>query len=116
MPDLDALHLADIAISDIVDCLRHRRVRAALHADLDDPLVATGSIHHRAALFDRLAGGLLAVDMLAGLAGHDGHDRMPMIRCPDGDGVDVLTVENAAEILVEGGRALGHFAGSLREV
>ena len=41
---------------------------------------------------------LLDVDVLAGLAGHDGRQRVPVIGRADDDRVDVLAVEHAAEV------------------
>ena len=44
--------------------------------------------------------GLLDVDVLARVAGHDGLDGMPVVGRGDDHRVDVLLVEDAAEILV----------------
>src|SRR5690606_34634690 len=43
--------------------------------------------------------GLLDIDVLAGLAGPDGRQRMPMVRGGDGDGIDILVVEDGAHVL-----------------
>ena len=73
--------------------------RAALRAVLDDAVVLAGGLDGDAALVDVVAARLLDVDVLAGLAGPDGHQRVPVVRRGDRDGVDVLVVERLADVL-----------------
>ena len=51
-----------------------------------------------AALESIVRAGLLDVDVFAGLAGPDGHQRVPVIGSGDGDGVDLLVFEELANI------------------
>jgi hypothetical protein len=77
-------------------------------------VVLARRLHHRAAFGDGHRGRLLDVDVLAGLAGEHGHQRVPVIGGADDDGVDALVVEDAPEVgMLRGGR--GHFGG-LRQV
>ena len=78
-------------------------VGAALGAVLDDPVVLAGGLDGDPALVDVVAARLLDVDVLAGLAGPDGHQRVPVVGRGDRDGVEVLVVEHAADVLLGGG-------------
>ncbi len=76
---------------------------AALRADLHDALVLARGLDHLAAFPHVVAGGLLDVDVLAGLAGPDGGQRVPVVGRGDGDGVDFLVVEELAHVAVDPG-------------
>ena len=69
-----------------------------LRPHLDDAVVAAGGVDHHAPFADRQRERLLDVDVLAGLARHDGRDRVPVIGGADDDGVDVLAIEHTPEI------------------
>src|SRR5207244_1295923 len=79
--------------------------RALLAARLYDPFVAPGRLHHGPALGDGEAERLLAVDVLARLAGVDGDQGVPVIRRGDDHRIDVLEVEQLA-VVGEGGAGL----------
>ena len=66
----------------------------------EDPAVTPHRLDHRPALADRQALGLLAIHVLAVLAGLDGDDRVPVVRRADQHGVDVRTGQQLAEIVV----------------
>src|SRR5581483_5507755 len=106
VPDLHMRYLPDLAVADIFGGDFGVGVGAALRADLDHAPVFVGGVYHRLAFLDGLAGRLLAVDILAGLAGVDGHDGVPVVGRADGDGVYILTVEDVAVIFGKQRRAL----------
>src|SRR2546422_3250076 len=86
-------------------------LRASLRSNLYDAAIALGGAHHSAAFLDGQAGRLLNIDILAGLASQDGHERMPVVGSGDKDGDHVLVLEQAQKILVELGKAAGARGG-----
>ncbi len=76
--------------------------------------MALGRGQHPLALAQHVRQGLLDVDVLAGGAGEDGHQRVPVVGRRDDHGVDVRAIEHAAEVVearrrVAGGlHAIGH--------
>ena len=80
------------------------KLRALLAADLIDDVVFAGGFHGLQRGADGDGEGFLAVHILLGLGGHDGRDRVPMIRSADHHGIDAFVSEGFAEIL-------GGFAG-----
>ncbi len=82
---------------------------AALRADLHHPAVLACGGDHLLAFENVVACGLLDIDVLAGLAGPDGRERVPVIGDGHGDGLHRFIVEDLAHI----GVALGCFAGEL---
>jgi hypothetical protein len=79
--------------------LRRAIASALLRADLDDAPVPAGDVEHPAALAGEERDRLLDVDVLAGGAGHHGHQGVPVVGRGDRDDVDVLAVEDAADVL-----------------
>ena len=77
------------------------RAEAAECADLKDAAVTFRGIDHGAALGDEARHRLLAHHVLAGLHRGDRNQRVPVRRRGDGDHVDVLAFEHAAEVGVE---------------
>src|SRR5262249_46351657 len=71
---------------------------ALLRAVLHDALVLPGRLDAAAAFDHVVAQRLLDVDVLAGLAGPDGHQRMPVVRRGDGEGVQLLVVEGLPDV------------------
>ena len=69
-------------------------------AHLGDALVLFGRLHHGPAFLDAVRQRLLAVDVLAGLAGQDGRNPVPVVGRGDHDRVDVFAVEHPAKIAV----------------
>ena len=72
----------------------------ALAAAGEDAAVACDGIDHGPAFLDGQALGLLAVDVLAVLAGLDGDQGVPVVGRADQDGVDVGAGQHVAEIVV----------------
>ena len=80
---------------------------AALGAVLHDPLVLAGGLDHLAALEDVVRGGLFHVDVLAGLAGPDRFQGVPVVGRGQRHGVDRLVIEQLAVIRKQGGGPAG---------
>src|SRR5262245_13227616 len=74
-------------------------ITAALGSVLDDAVVLASGLDSDTALVDVVAARLFHVDVLAGLAGPDGHQRMPVVRRGDGHNVDVLVFEDLTNVL-----------------
>ena len=72
---------------------------APLRTHLHDALVALGRLEHGAAFVNGLGQRLLDIDVLAGLAGEDGRQGVPVVGRGDEHHVHVLAVEDAAEVL-----------------
>ena len=98
-------HLADRARLHQLGELGIELRRPPLRAHLHDPVVPPGRLDHPPAFADREREGLLDVDILARVARHDRLDGMPVVGRGDDHRVDVLLVEDAAEILVPLDRA-----------
>ena len=95
---LDPLDRAEVALADVVEGLVPAPVAAALGAVLDDALVLVRGLDALAAFPDLVADRLFDVDVLAGLAGPDGDERVPVVGRGGGDGVDFLVVEELADV------------------
>src|SRR5205823_8912247 len=91
-------YLADAAAANEVGRLLAPGGRAALDTALNDALVAARRLDHAAALGDAKRQRLLDVDVLAGLAGVDGHQGVPVIGSADDDGVEVAAFEKLAVV------------------
>ena len=65
---------------------------------LHDAVVFAGGLDGDAAFVDVVAARLLDVDVLAGLAGPDGHQRVPVVGRGDGHRVELLIVERLADV------------------
>ena len=72
-----------------------------LGSELDDAVIFAGRLDHPPAFDDIVAGGLLDVNILAGLAGKHSQKRMPVVGRGDRDGVDRLVVEQAAKVFLD---------------
>ena len=72
--------------------------RPLLGTDLTDPVVAPGCIHHGAAFLDVVAERFLAVDILAGHAGADKRDGVPVVGRADDHRVHVVPLENRVKV------------------
>ena len=73
-------------------------IGALLAAALEDALVLLDRVAHGPALGDGQRQRLLAIDVLAGLRRQDDGHGVPVVRRADQDGVDVLAIEQFAEI------------------
>ncbi len=92
--------MGDEDLSQLVHFQPHlaRVMPVTLVAELHDPLVLSGGLDHLAALPEIVAQRLLDVDVLAGLAGPDRHQRVPVIGRGGGHGVDVLVLQQLADV------------------
>ena len=100
---LRQVDLADHAFVQQLHRLDLVRRAAALRADLHHALVFARGLDHLLPFEDVVAGGLFDVDVLAGLAGPDGGERVPVVGQRHGDGVHVLVGEDLPHV----GIALG---------
>jgi hypothetical protein len=90
--------LAQVALADIGEGFTEATPLARAMRGLDDAFVLRGRLDHLAALEDRVRRGLLDVDVLARLAGPNGRQRMPMVWGRDNDRIDVLIVQQLAQV------------------
>ena len=82
----------------------------------EDAIVFVDRLDDFFALVDCAAHRLLAPDVLAGLGGGDGDQRVPMRRGGDVDDVDVLALQHLAEIVVRLNVGAARFLGRLEVV
>jgi hypothetical protein len=97
---LDQTALHDLAGEDVV--LVPAGAEPAEGADLEDAPVPFLRLGHRAAFRDEAGHGLFAEHVFAGFHGGDGNERVPMWRRGDGDQVNILALQHAAEVGVSG--------------
>ena len=95
--------LADAAVLDELDGLDHGRAAAVHGTDLHQLAVPLGGLHHLSPLPHGVGGGLLDIHVLAGLQAPDGGQRVPVVGRGDDDRVDVLVVEDAAQVTLVAG-------------
>ena len=76
----------------------HAGVGARLAAVLANTVVFFYGADELAAFKGVVRAGLFDVDVFAGLAGPDAHERVPMIGSGDGDGIDVFVFEQLANV------------------
>ena len=81
-----------------VDAVLEIRSVASLRASLVHAPQPMKRIGETAALGDRHRAGLLAIDVLSGLRGHDGQQRVPAIARGDQDGIDVLPLPQVVHV------------------
>ena len=91
---------AEFAALKILDQFAIADIGTALGAVLDDAVIFGHGFDALAAFPDVVADGLFDVDILAGLAGPDGDQGVPVIGSGGGDGDDVFVLEEVADIFV----------------
>ena len=101
---LNHVYFAEFALVQKLHSLPDVFAGAALEADFNNAVVPACGLDHLSAFPDVMGAGFFHVDMLSGLAGPYREKGMPMIRGGGGDGVDVLVLEDAAEIVFGRGR------------
>ncbi len=100
MREPHSVDLAQAAVADPLARLAAAADGAILGTHLDNPAITSRRLDHLPALVDRPAERLLAIDVLARLAGQHGDGGVPVVGRGHEHGVDVLAVEDAAKILV----------------
>ena len=89
---------AEVAGADPFNRFFDRLAGAALRARLHDPFVFARRLNHFAPFPDVVTDRLLHVNVLARLHGQNRGERMPVVRCRDADGVEVLQFEQFADV------------------
>src|SRR6185369_2566902 len=92
------VYVADGAVSEVLHGLHHGGVGTPLTAMLADAIVFFYRGDELAAFEGIVRARFLDVDVFAGLTGPDGLERVPVIWRGDRDGIDVLVLEDLAEI------------------
>ena len=107
--NVDGLKRADLArpagIDDVPVVFEHPLAAAG-----NNPAVAPGSRDHQRPFTEREGFGLLEINILAGPAGSNRHDRVPMVGGGDVDRIDVIPGQQFAEINVGGTVLVAVFA------
>jgi hypothetical protein len=96
--------------------LAQRLHAAAMDADLRDALGLIGHLDHPPAFLHRQRQRLFDIDVLACATGIDEHDGVPVVGRGDGDGIDVLVVDDTAPVLVFDWRGAGLLHGEIHVV
>jgi hypothetical protein len=92
--------LAILAREDVGAGLVDGRAGAVLRAGLDDPIVPPRGLDHLAPFPDAVAHRFLDINMFTRLAGHDRHQRVPVIGSRDHHGVDRRIIQDATKVLM----------------
>src|SRR5262249_23904527 len=95
---LARVQFSETAVTQELHGFRENAAAAALRSGLDDAVVAACGVDHQPPFDIVVADRLLDVDILAGLARPDRHQRVPVIGCGNRDGIDIAVVEHATEI------------------
>src|SRR6266436_1415867 len=90
--------IADRAVTQMLDGFQHAGVRSRLAAVLANSVVLLYRPDQLASFKGVVRARLFDVDVFPGLAGPDGHERVPMIGRGDGDGVNVFVLKELANI------------------
>ena len=99
IPGLCHEDLADFAGVGVFDSSDGRPTAARLRTDLHDPLVRASRLDHQAAFANVVRGGLLDIDILAGVAAKNGGRSVPMIGSRDHDCVDFGVIEEMPHVV-----------------
>lgn len=99
MEGTDGGNLPDPATAQEVDSLLHFGARAAHQSHLRHSLVAARSFHDLAPFRNHQGNRLLDIDILAGFAGLNSYQGMPVVGRADRHGIDILQFKQAAIIL-----------------
>ena len=98
--DLQLVDLAQFPFAGQVGRMDEFLAGALLGAHLQDAVVLAHGLHQLLSLIDGEGGGLLQVDILAGLAGGDGHHGVLVVGRGDDHGVDVRTGQQVLVVLI----------------
>src|SRR5712692_6894733 len=72
---------------------------ALLGAMLHNAVIAPGRLDASASLADVVTQWLLDIHIFTRLAGPDGHERVPVVGCSDGDGIQLFILQGFADVL-----------------
>ena len=92
------LHLAELAGPDEIVQAGVPGIAASLRAVLNDHAIFLLGLDGHPALHDVMTHRFFHVDVFAGLGAPDGHERVPMIRRGNGNGIEVLILERFAHV------------------
>ena len=92
----------ELAAAEAVEHPAEERARPVLGADLDHAAELAGRRHHLLPFPQVVRERLLDVDVLAGLAGPDRRQGVPVVRQGDEHRVDALVVEDFAGVVIRG--------------
>src|SRR5262249_3338131 len=112
------IYVADHALPQLLHGFAQRDGRTAVRAVLDDAVVFARGGDELLAFPITMRAGLFDINVLAGLASPDAHQRVPVIRRGDRDGVNRLVFEQLANVNVLFGllaRVLFNLAAALLE-
>jgi hypothetical protein len=111
--DADGVHLADLPVADLFARQSNGVRRPFVAAALDNPVVLLRCADDPPSFGDGIGQWLLAVDVRAGVEGGDGGQRVPVIGCGDGDGVEIAAADEVEVIPIR--RAVQIGRASCRE-
>ena len=98
VPNFDFRNIAQLAIADRLDGFVIVLSAALLRAGLHDAVVLLGGLDGELALANRVAHRLLGINILAGLAGGDDRQHVPVRLRGDDHRVDVFVVHDFSEV------------------
>ena len=101
VPSLGHLNFADDPLAKQFVSPLGDLTRPHLGPMLHDPVVLLGGVHQQPALAEDMTRGFLEIDVLARLHCSDCNWRMPVMRRRHDNGVDLLVVQDLAEVLDE---------------
>src|SRR6266513_2335899 len=77
--------------------------RALLRACRHHAIVTARRVYHPAAFLDKQGERLLDVDIFAGDTGHDGDERVPVVRGRDYDSLNIFIIEQLSKVTIRFG-------------
>ena len=113
IPAASETNLADRAAFDFFDSFDDAGPASTLISHLDESFIFTRGFDHHFAFPGIMAAGLLDVDVLAGVASHDGGGCVPMVGSGDEKGVEIGIFQDAADIDLQFGGSFLFFGNDL---
>ena len=97
--DFDGVHFADSAVTHEFAGMTEIVLGALLAAGQPYDAVSLDGITNGPALCDIVSKWLLTVNVLAGSGGHDGRDRVPVVRCRYRYRIDIISCDYLAKVV-----------------
>src|SRR4029077_17771050 len=94
------IDFANRPVAQVFSGVDHSGIRARLAAVLANSVVLLYRSHQLPPFKRVMRAGFLHIDIFPGLAAPDGHQRVPMIRRGNRDGIDILVLEQSANVHV----------------